>query len=595
MVHEVAVRSRNRVKPNRSSSSAQIDTLARQQTVFSNSSMRTSKFPSPLRSLVSSFGLATVCFLTVLSAHPALAQQRVADEYLIARVPGLGPIYGARATWAIWRQPYIWTNGELFDLSRVSWPQWDKNQVPLAIVPAMGAAKATLLLEAADGRVLEEVVLDTPFAPDKYDSAKRRPDRYRIRFNLLNERLVLTTGAYPWIQRKNVLECDYEIEQGKDTLADDRVKTCLSTLDSISKNADRQWFATVVWPDTGNAIRRNALSAKDRELKASFRKASHVFESQRKGRRFLVRSGVTNIEDLPAIDFDFKTVASFSVIAPAALAEEQKKVLKDSVTGAGGSMRLMSLAVDQVEQVAIKSPSGPIPGLHLQFVGAVDQKYSIKTTEFLENRTGVPGLLRKWRGRTFFNYNQLTSSRGDQSQAFGGPGIDLSYSLDTWQLEPYLMFDSGLMKLDSDVSINEIQVGVRRGFSFIPDWLNLYAGILQYQLAGRNPGSSRLGASDSIAAGFSAIQRIGDHVLQGRAGILVSTAFGFDAQVEYGNVWHKRSDFHLTWGVFFGASRYSNVVTIPTNRTTQELSEDRYTIGISIGFIGPESGRLGFK
>ncbi len=542
--------------------------------------------------------LALLVSATICTTNRSHAQSAIADENLIARVPDLGPIYGAKATWAIWRSPFIWTNTELIDLSRIAWPQWEKNQVPLAIIPAVGSVKATLLLETADGRILEEVVLDSPFAPDQYDSAKKRPDRYRFRFNLFNDRVILTTGAYPWIQRKNVLECDYDIEQGKDALADGRVKTCLSTLDSISQNADRQWFATVTWPETGNAIRRNAISARDRELKASFRKSGHVFESQRKGRRFLVRSGVTFVEDLPTINFDYKTIARFSVIAPSASTEEQKKVLKDFATAAGGNMRLNSFSADQVQQVAIKSPTGPIPGMNLQFVGAPDQKPSIKSTEFLENRTGVPGLLRKWRGRSFFNYNQLTSSRGEQSVTFGGPGIDVSYSMDAWQLEPFLIFDSGLLRLGNvgvDVAINELQLGVRRGFSFIPDWLNVYAGVLQYQLTGRNPGSSRLGASDSLTAGISAIQRIGDHVVQGRAGVLVSSAFGFDAQMEYGNVWHKRSDFHLTWGVFLGVSRYANVVTIPTNRTTQELSEDRYTLGVSFGFIGPESGRVGFK
>jgi hypothetical protein len=539
--------------------------------------------------------LAALLFLAALAPKASFAQQRVADEYLIANVPGLGPIYGARATWAIWRQPYIWTNGELLDISRIGWPQWEKTQIPLAIVPGDGAAKATLLLEAADGRTLEEIVLDAPFAPDRYDSSKVRPDRYRIRFNLFNERLVITTGAYPWIERKVVLECDYEIEQGKDTLADGRVKTCLSTLDSIAKNADRQWFATLTWPETGNAIRRNALSATDREFRSSFRKSGHVYESQRKGRRFLLRSGVTFVEDLPNIDFDYKTISKFSVITTAASAEEQKKVLKSSSTAAGGVLRLNSLSVDQVEQVALKSPFGPVPGLHIQFVDAPGEALSIKTTDFLENRTGVPGLLRKWRGRTFLNFNQLTSSRGEQSHAFGGPGVDLTYSLVDWQLEPYIFFDSGIFLPSDELSINELQFGLRRGFAFMPEWLNLYAGVLQYQLSGRNPGSSRLGASDSIAAGISAIQRIGDHVVQGRAGLLASPAFGFDLQFEYGNVWRKRSDFHLTWGVFLGVSRYASEVTIPTNRTTQELSEDRYSIGISFGFIGPESSRLGFS
>ncbi len=534
---------------------------------------------------------ASALFVSAVSgADVSIDQSKQLDENIIARVPGLGPIYGARATWAIWRAPFLWTNGELVDVSRVAWPQWDKNQVPISIVPAVSAFRAKLLLETSDGLLLEEIILDKPFLPDRYDPAKKKPDQYRIQVSLLNDRLVLKTRAYPWIQRKNVLECDYEIQQGRDVMADSKVKTCLSSLESVAKNADRQWFATVTWPEAGDAIRRNAMSATDRELKSSFRKSGHVFESQRKGRRFIARAGITYAETVPSIDFDFFSISKFSSIKNAVSREEQKNVMLDVVTAAGGKLIVHSFATDLVEQVAIKSPSGPSPGLHLQFIASKDDAPSIENTEFLESRTGIPGLLRRWRGRGFFNYNQLTSNRGEQNSALGGPGLELSYAMDFWKLEPYLFFDSGLLRPSSTVSISEIQFGARKSFSFLPSWSSVYLGIHQYQLSGDNPGSSRLGASDSISLGLAGIQRIGDHVVQGRAGLLVSTAVGFDAMLEYGKVWHKTSDFHLTWGVFGGVSRYSSIVTVPTNRTSQQFSEDRLSVGISIGFLGPESG-----
>jgi hypothetical protein len=511
------------------------------------------------------------------------------DEFLVARVPGLGPVYGARASWAIWRAPYIWTNDQLIDLSRVKLPQWDKAQVPIALVPADGTQRAVVVLENEAGKTLEEVPLENPFLPDRYDSARPRPTRYRIRLDLSNGRATLQTPSYPWLTRKNVVECDYEIEQGKDAMTDGRVKTCLSTLESIALNADRQWFATVTWPETGNAIRRNAMSTRDRELKASFRKTGHVYENQRKGRRFVVRAGITNIEQTPNIDFDYNTIPKFETIQFSASREEKARTLYEAKTASKGSLTLRGFASDTVEQLAVRSAQGPNPRLHLQFVGSTETQPSIFTTEYLENRTGIPGLLRRWRGRGFLNQNQLISSRGEQEELLGGPGIDLAYAMKFWSLEPYAIFDSGLFHPNSKISISELQVGVRRNFSFMPSWSTLYLGLHQYQLSGRNPGSTRLGTSDAVAIGVAGLQRIGRHYLQGRGAGLISSAGGFDAQIEYGQIWNRKSDFHLTWGIFLGVSRYSSRVVIPSNLRVENLSEDRVTFGVSFGFLGPES------
>ncbi len=511
------------------------------------------------------------------------------DEFLIARVPGLGPVYGARASWAIWRAPYIWTNNELIDLSRTKWPQWDKAQIPVALSPGGGSQRAVMVLEDEVGKVLEEIPLDNPFVPDRYDSARPRPVRYRIKIDLSNGRVILQSPAYPFLTRKNVVDCDYEIEQGKDAMADGRVKTCLSTLESIALNADRQWFANVTWPETGNAIRRNAISTRDRELRASFRKTGHVYETQRKGRRFVLRAGITNIEQIPVIDFDFNSIPKFEAIQFSASREEKVLTLHEAKTALQGSLTLRNFASDTVEQRALRSAQGPNPRLHIQFVGTTETQTSIVTTEYLENRTGIPGLLRRWRGRGFLSQNQLVSSRGEQEELLGGPGVDLTYAMEFGSLEPYAIFDSGLYHPNSRISITELQLGVRRNFAFMPSWSTVYCGIHQYQLSGRNPGSSRLGTSDSVAIGVAGLQRIGRHYLQGRGAGLISTANGFDVQIEYGQVWSQRSDFHLTWGIFLGVSRYSSRVVIPSNLRAENLSEDRVSFGLSIGFLGPES------
>jgi hypothetical protein len=514
---------------------------------------------------------------------------KVPDEFFVGQVPELSPLYGARASWFFWRPPFLWAQGELLDFRRLTFPQWDKNQVPLAISPAAGVQKINLILESADGTVLEEIPMNAPFVPDRYTSQKPTPARYRFQLDLMNGRARIQTQAYPWIQRKTLFDCEHEIEQGEDALQDERVITCLSTLDSISQSSEKQWFASVTWPETGNALRRNAISARDRELRAAFRKANHVYETERKGRKFSVRAGLTSVENLPVIAFDAASIARTQSIIPAAEREQPKKQMFQGTTAAGGRLWVYSLASDEVEQAALRSPAGPVPRLHIQFVTGTGSAPKLVGTEYLENRTGVPGFLRRWKGKTFMSYHQLTSSRGEESDVFGGPGVELAYAWDFWSLEPYTIMDTGLFHPGSDLSVSEFQVGLRRNFSFIPDWSYFYVGFNQYQLSGQNPGSSRLGFNDAIAYGVGGLQRSGKHYVQGRAGMLTATANGFDSQFEYGQIWHRKSDFHLTWGVFVGFSRYAGTVTIPSNRTTQNLSEDRLSIGFSLGFLGPEN------
>ena len=523
------------------------------------------------------------------------ATQSVPDEYFVARIPGLGPIYGARASWYFFRPPFIWAQGQLYDMRKLNLPQWDKNQVPLAISPVAGPAKVTIILEASDGTVIEERPFEAPFVPDRYVSPKgEAPARYRLQMILLNGRVKIKTGTYPWVQRQKVFDCEYAIDQDADPLQDGRVKTCLSSLESISKTAEQQWYATITWPETGNVLRRNAILARDREIRSAFRKAGHVYETERKGRTFLVRAGVTSVETLPVHQFDYETLGKREAISFAAEREDEKTLLAEAPTAAGGHFWVYSFANDTVEQAAIRSPAGPVPAIHIQFVNGTDKDPQLVNTEFLENRTGVPGLFRRWRGRVFLSQSNLTSSRGEKSELISGPGIDWAYSWDFLSLEPYVIYDSGLLS-NSKLSISELQAGLGRGFPLLPSWSYIYGGFHQYQLSGQNPGSTRLGATDSIAFGLGGLQRMGKHYLSGRVAILVSTATGFDSRFEYGQVWHKKSDFHLTWGVFIGSSRYSGRVSIPTNRTVQTLAEDRFVFGVSIGFLGPEGGKAGFS
>jgi hypothetical protein len=383
------------------------------------------------------------------------------------------------------------------------------------------------------------------------------------------------------------------VERGEDPLKLPRVRTCLATLEALPKNADRQWYATVQWPETRDAIKRNAGSSRDRELRATFRKAGHVYESERKGRKFLVKAGVTGVESVPVLESDFATVPKTQAITESATREERRKTLFSAETAGQGRVEIVSFASDEVEQSAQRSPEGPNPRINLQIIPGSGTGPILRGTEFLESRTGMTGVLRRWQGRSFINYNQLTSSRGEKNSMMGGPGLDLSYASNLWDLEPFFLYDSGVLHLDSDIFVTEFQIGARRGFSFLPRWISFYSAFHQYQLAGQNPGTSRLGANDAIAVGFRGQVRSGSHVVTGRMAMLASTGSGFDSQLEYAKVWHRDSDFHLTLGIFLGLSRYAGSVIIPTNGTVQNLSEDRFVIGFSLGFLGPESTSSG--
>jgi hypothetical protein len=521
-------------------------------------------------------------------------EEKIPNEFYIARVPGLGPVYGARASWFFYRPPFVWAQSQLYDFRKLNLPQWDKDQVPLVISPTSGPAQMSIVLENSDGSVIEEIPLKSPFVPDRYakeqlEKSKPVPENYRLQAVLLNGRLKITTRPYRWVQRKQIFECEAEIEQEKDALQDGRVKTCLSTLDSIAQTAEQQWYVVINWPETGNVLKRNAISARDRELRSGYRKAGHVYETQRKGKKFTVSAGVTSVETVPVHEFDYMSILKTQQIMMSPPRDEETKIIFETRTKNDERLVVSGFAADAVEQSEVKSPAGLIPAINLQFVAGTGDTPYLEDTEFMQNRIGFTGFFRRWRGQSFFSQNYLTSSRGEESEVLAGPGFELAYASDYWNLEPFVVYDTGFYHPQSVLSVSEFQAGVGKNFEFMPTWSYFYSSFHQYQLSGRNPGSSRLGATDSISLGIGGLHRIGKHYLQGRAALLFSTAAGFDSRFEYGQVWHRKTDFHLTWGVFFGLSRYGGPVKIVTNSTTQTLTENRFVLGVSIGFLGPEN------
>ena len=76
--------------------------------------------------------------------------------------------------------------------------------------------------------------------------------------------------------------------------------------------------------------------------------------------------------------------------------------------------------------------------------------------------------------------------------------------------------------------------------------------------------------------------------MRAQARLNFATAIGFDTQVEFGRLLRNSTDIPYTYSVIVGFSRYA-AVTETRLRVSETFTEDRFKIGLSIGFDGPDS------
>lgn len=515
----------------------------------------------------------------------------IPSENLIAEIPDLGPIGDFRASWAIVRPPMIWVQDQVFDLQKFSLPTWDTTQVPIVITPP-NSGHAWLITEDSSGKVLATIDLKKPFVPESLNtpnSTVEIPARFRFRVEDPKGRLAVETKTYPWISRKQVFQCDFEIDEKTSIESDRRVRSCLNTIKAMSKETGRQWYAKLTWPESRKAEAKGFISTWDRELRSGFRKAKHSYESDRKPkRRFAATVGVTRVEEIQKIEFDLSQLMRAEVVMRSPSREEIKAKLHEQALADGSRIEIFSFAADAVEVRSKSSPQGFTVPVDLQFVATASNEPSFRSTEFREVRTGIPSLFRPWRGNLYFSGNQLTSGRGETALFGNGPGIEVDYKSTIWDLKPYLNFETGLFHPGSTLFINDIRAGVVRGFSGLPAWASVGGGYHQFQLAGQNPGSTRLGKVDALDVGVVGLQRTESHFIRGEVMLIAATSTGFHSKIELGQIHRNKWDIPFTSSVFIGYTRFA-ADAVNRVQITETFTEDRLNFGVSFGFLGPDS------
>lgn len=536
--------------------------------------------------------MSAYLILAFLSLNLGTAQardERVPDEFYIAKSPDLGPIGPARLHWFFLRPPLLWVQGEMADLSKVRWPLWDQEQMPLSLVPQPGTL-AEIILFDAKGEKIDEFMFNRAFVPDDYVAKTGKlPSSYRIRLLSKNRRWSLLSEPYSWIQQKEVFRCEVEFRPNQKIENSSRVQECIDTLKTLPAQAKQQWWVRLDWPAQKESSSKAAISTWDREFRSTFRKAKHSYESQKRpNRTFLVKAGVTNLEKAQAIGFDISSLKSTQAIQAPPDREVKASESYFWKSEKGQEFKVYAFAADEIVEREIRAPDAFNPGIQVQFVSAADGSPSLKSTEFKENHTGFVSYFRRWQGSAFISLNDLTSQRGEKLNQISAPGFDLSVNSGYWGLYPYLSAEPGLLHLGSSLGISEYRLGATRDFDFLPENFSLSAGGHLYQLSGTNTGSSRLGKYEAISLGGQFFERKGDDFILARASIMYGQGLGFDSRWSWGRVISRKTDMHVTGQIFLGYSRYSGQLTTRT-LTNETFTEDRLQIGFSLGFIGPES------
>ncbi len=534
------------------------------------------------------FILFSLAFCFGFTPNAYSQSDRIPPENFIADIPSLPELGNFRVTWYFLRPPHLWVQDQVVDLSKIQWPLWE-DSVPIVLSPPGGGVKSTLILEDENGNVLSSKPFTKPVSMEKYELTLDKIKNFKVRIEDQKGRFALTSKSYPWVKRKEVFHCNVELQSDELITKNRRVAGCLNTIKNMAAEKDKQWYAIMDWPDQRDAEAKAFVSSWDRDLRSAYRKQLHAYESNRQPkRRFTASVGITRKELAEKIVFNSLALPKAEKVIIPPTREQIVAQAGEHVLSDGSKLEVFSFASDFSENRS-KANSVLSPMITVQFVaGAAEAPPTLRATEFREARTGIAGFLRPWRGNLFFTFNRLISNRGETANFGNGPGIDLQYSWKKFDVSPYLRFESGLYHPGSTLLINEVEVGAKKGFGFLPEWLKVGAGYHQFQLAGRNPSSTRLGKIDAIDAGLFASKQFENEFLRFQVKGLVGSSLGMDAQVEYGKLLKDKSEIPYSVSVFAGFTRYAGEATTITRRT-ETFTEDRFRLGFSFGFTGPDS------
>jgi hypothetical protein len=527
----------------------------------------------------------------LISILCSLTMKSFAAENLIISVPNL-PLTGAYPlSWGVIRSGFFWDGKQTIDFSKLKWPAWDTQQIPLVLVPA--TQQETILFILDDKKeIIEKLKIDKPFSPEAYlKSQKKDPYFYQVKLITDNDKIEILSEVYPWYRSKKIAQCHVELKQDANFDTHSQIKVCLKTLKAYlddSNTDSRNIYLNIKWPRSKNKEQQTQIKTVDRDLKKMAAKRKSIFVSEKnKTSVFHAELGLTQIETLPQISFPFEEVLdqNFAMNPPAA--DAIRIPMKNIEFKNNANLQINSMSSDIHNERTFESPNFKNNKINLQVTNSDLDQINFQTTLLKEQRTGILGQLRRWQLYGIIGYNFLSSNKGENIDFLSFPSFEAQLSKSWFDLNPYFYFNKDLFKVGSRLQITELKMGATRKFNNTEDYF-YSLGYLQYSLSGENTGASRLGEIKTVTVGLGATQKIENWRAKEEIYIYLNNESTFDYRVNLGHLSSSNTDESLYLGAFAAYNSYqANVFNKINNK--ELLGENRFQIGIKIGWLGADS------
>jgi hypothetical protein len=549
------------------------------------------------------------------TSQPLSERDPKRPDYLVFEVPGL-PVYGSHYhSWYVLRGSLLWTPTGTLDLKKITWPKWELTQVPPALSYS-GSNDPEIVVYDKENQEIERIHLKKAWAPQLYQvpPGKPQPHHFRVEMATQPERVRLISKNYNWPNMKEVFKCDIEVidvdadkakfESKSDSLVGEgpadtaqrtppieenpKVKLCIESLQGIVKNAgpEKQWYIDINWPKPQTRRSQMYISEIERSFKSGLSKHKHVLITHRgTGRFFAATAGLTLIEKLEMPFLETASLPNKDWHGEIANSEQGIMPVGDFQTRDGGKLIVFGFASDTIKKRSVDSPQEFSPPINIQFVKAPEPTPQMRQTDFREERTGLAGFTRPWFLSVSGDYHTLKSGRGEEGTSLNFPTFEGSWRSPYYNLDPFATLQTGLIHYDAPLALQEGQIGAR--WRWRPH-LQPTAGYFTYSLRGRNPGSTRLGSVDGPSLGLYSIVRIEDFIVRGWIQGIYTEPFSYDTYLELSKIVDRGStDRGLFLGLFIGYTAYRAEIRNLLNQY-ETFSENRFRIGVTIGFAGPE-------